>query len=108
MRCGHSDIVKHAPPTGYPINEVITSVESADARVGVYVQALETLLALQGIDHPAMMLMEESGMYTDVIILHEKVKALANKAMVALKRVKADGKLGPTIWVDDPQRVRER
>ena len=68
--------------------------------------ALETLLSLQGIDHPAMMLMEESGMYTDVIVLHEKVKALANKEMVALKRVK-DGKPGPTIWVD-PQRVRER
>ena len=41
--------------------------------------ALETLLALQGEDRPVMMLMEESGMYTDVIIFHEKVKALANK-----------------------------
>lgn len=54
-----------------------------------------------------MMLMEESGMYTDVITQHQKVKALANKELVALKRVKADGKVGPTVWVD-PQRVRER
>ena len=46
-------------------------------------------------------------MYTDVIILHEKVKALANKEMVALKRVKVDGKLGAKIWVN-PQRVLER
>ena len=35
------------------------------------------------------------------------MKALANKEMVALTRVKADGKVGPTVWVD-PQRVRER
>ena len=34
------------------------------------------------------------------------MKALANKEMVAIKRVKG-GKEGPTIWVD-PQRVRER
>ena len=54
-----------------------------------------------------MMLMEESGVYTDVIIHRRKVKALANKEMVALKRVKADGTLGATIWVD-PHRVRER
>ena len=53
-----------------------------------------------------MMLMEESGVCADVIILHEKVKALANKEMVALKRVK-NGKVGPMIWVD-PQRVQWR
>ena len=36
------------------------------------------------------------------------MKALANKEMVALRnRVKAYGKVGPTVWVD-PQRVRER
>ena len=69
--------------------------------------APETLLSLQGEDRPVMMLMEESGVYTDVIIHHRKVKALANKEMVALKRVKADGTLGVTIWVD-PQRARER
>ena len=69
--------------------------------------ALETLLSLQGEDCPVMMLMEENGVYTDVIICHRKVKALANKEMIALKRVKADGTLGVTIWVD-PQRVRER